>query len=137
MSAEEVTLEMQKDYFEVALQQDPADETVRFALAQVLKEMDLEAEANRLYDEGIAHLDRLWFPKLISFAAISVGIAVCLYLFVVPWLWLAIPVALAGPVMWGVIRRNRRQWMPQVGFSQRASTLENADIPGELRRLQE
>lgn len=137
MIAEEVTLEMQKDYFELALQGNPADETVRFALAQVLKEMGREAEANRFYDDGIVNLDRLWFPKLIAFAAISIVIAVCLYLFVVPWLWLAIPVALAGPVAWGFIRRNRHKWMPQVGFSQRANTLENVDIPGELRRFKE
>jgi len=137
MSAEEVTLELQKDYFELTLQTNPTHETLRFALAQVLKEMGQEVEANRLYDEGIAHLNRLWFPKLLAFGFISVLIAVCLYLFVVQRLWLAIPVALAGPVLWARIRHNRHEWMPQIGFGQRAGTLENVDIPGELRRLRE
>ncbi len=136
MNAEEVTLELQKDYFELALQTNPADETVRFALAQVLKEMGQEVEANRCYDEGIAHVNRLWLPKLFVFGYVSVVIAACLYLFV-HWLWLAILVALAGPTAWAIMRRNRHKWMPQIGFGQRAETLKKVDISAELRRLKE
>lgn len=133
MNTEDITLELQKEYFELVLRMDPAHETIRFSLAQVLKEMGQEVEANRFYEEGIAHVNRLWFPKLFIFGYVSVVIAACFYVFVVPWVWLSILVVLAGPAAWGFIRRNRHKWMPQIGFEQRAETLKYVDIVGELR----
>ncbi len=125
-------LKIQREYFDLIVQAKPRDETFRFALAQILKDMGHDEEANRVYDEGIALANRLWFPKLFVFTILSVSLALIIWLLGAKWLWLLIPVTLLGPAIWIVIRRNRHKWLPQVGFWQRQQTIRSLDLRNEL-----
>jgi hypothetical protein len=130
-------LNTQKEYFELFAQENPTNEAILFALAQVLRELGREEEANRTYDRGIALLDRLWLPRLFTFGGLSGGLALVLWVLSVRWLWILVPVALLGPALWVWVRRNRHYWLPQAGFSMRQQTVERVDLAGELLRIRE
>jgi hypothetical protein len=124
-------LATQRDYFARLCAADPADETLPFALAQVLREMGSEEEANRRYDQGIATVKRNWCWKSPWFFVPSLAGAAAL------WQqgfapWLVGVVGLVGPLLWYRIYGNRLRWIPYVGFSQRAETAGKVDMAGAL-----
>ncbi len=129
------TLAVQREFFELAIKHDPNDEGLRFALAQTLKELGLEFEANGWYDQGIVHADWLWFPKLFTFTAVSGVGAALLWEVGVERLWALALVVAVGPAFWWLIRRNRRYWLPQVAYMQRSATIERVDLLKEIAHL--
>jgi hypothetical protein len=126
------TLQVQLAYFENVARRNPRNECLRFALAQVHKELGNDSHADRCYDEGIALENRNWFPKLFWFTAMSGGLAFVVWLLGARWLWLAAIITAVGPIGWLWIRRNRHKWLPQVGLWQRAEMVKSVDMPAAL-----
>lgn len=128
------SLEVQRIYFELVLRANPHDETIRFALAQVLKELGEEHAADACYDQGIAWANRQWLPRLFLFSAVTGLVSAGLWLAGVRWAWALVVIAMLGPLAWWLIRRNRQHYLPQVGFMQRAQADQEVDMAAEIER---
>jgi hypothetical protein len=126
-------LEVQKAYFSKLVDESPRDETLVFALAQVLREMGDDAAAVQRYDEGVAVANQNRFRRFPLYALPSLVAAAALWYFsFAPWL--AVLVGLVGPTVWFLIYRNRQRWLPIVGFSQRAKIAARVDMVAALAR---
>jgi len=126
-------LAVQQDYFSTAAAANPRDETSLFSLAQVVRELGDEEKANAYFDAGIALANANWLRKLPLFALPSIIVAGIMWLLSLP-LWLCAIVTLVGPAVWGYIRRNRKHWLPVVGFHMRAETAAGVDMAAVLSK---
>lgn len=125
------SLEVQRSYFSELVSEHPRDETLPFALAQVLHELGNDPQANTCYDMAVAVAKRNWLRKLPLFLLPSLVAAFILWQqSFSPW-W-AIAAACVGPVFWCLIFRNRRRWLPIVGFMQRAEIAAKTDMRAAL-----
>lgn len=125
-------LETQRLYFERLAAEDPRDDSIPFALAQVLMELGEHETANACYDKALAMGKRNWYRKLPFFGIPSAVIGVIL------WqqqfaLWLVGIASVLGPAIWLMIFRNRQRWLPIVGFGQRAETAAQIDMASALK----
>lgn len=125
------SLEIQRDYFSRVVAANPHDECAPFALAQVLRELGDHQHANETYDAAIDAANAKWLRKLPVFALPSLAIAAVLWQQAVT-LWLVGIVALMGPALWLVIRRNRHRELPSIGFAHRAATAAQVDMQAKL-----
>lgn len=125
------SLTVQRDYFSHVVSVNPRDEFAPFALAQVLRELGDLQQADAHYDAGLAAANANWLRKLPLFALPSIVLAAILWQqSFAPWLCAIIGVV--GPAMWLLIRRNRRRWLPMVGFAERAETAAKVDMAAAL-----
>jgi len=124
-------LEVQRDYFAKIIEENPRDDTMPFALAQVLRELGNKDEADNCYDRGISVGKRNWYRKLPFFLLPSVVAAPILWLLsFAPWL--GIVVAVLGLGLWMYIFRNRQHWLPIVGMARRAEAAAHIDMAAAL-----
>ena len=126
------SLQIQLEYFTRALAENPHDESVPFSLAQILRELGEDQKANEYYDAGIKTANTKWLRKLPFFTLPSIIVAMVMWQqSIAPWL--AIVVALTGPVVWFFIRHNRQRWLPIVGFDLRSETAAKIDMKATLK----
>lgn len=104
-------------FIELLLKLHPEDEMLRFARSLALCKTGDQAAADLAFAEGIAHLDQLWMPKLRWFAGASLLLVVILLLLGIVIPLVLIPAALLGPLVWYWVLRNRRRYVPPIGFS--------------------
>ena len=131
------SLEIQREYFELALRVNPDDETIRFSLAAVLKDLGENQEAYRMYVKGLDHLNDVWLSKIFSFTLISGAAALILRLLGVKSIYVLAFVFLLGPFFWAWIRRNRRKCVPELGYSYRESTVQSMNLANKVERLKQ
>lgn len=125
-------LETQQLYFAKLIQEDPRDDSIPFALAQVLMELGEHEDANKCYDKALALGKQNWYRKLPLFLLPSVIVAVLLWKQQFTPLLIGI-VAAIGPLLWLMIFRNRQHWLPIVGFGQRAEIAAQIDMMAALQ----
>lgn len=125
-------LEIQFLYYTELIREHPRDDSIPFALAQVLMELGEHEEAHRCYDKALALGKRNWYRKLSVFLLPSVIVAVVLWQQqFLPWL-VGI-VAAIGLLLWFMIFRNRQRWLPIAGFDQRAITAAQINMAEALK----
>ena len=129
------SLELQREYFKLALRIEPASETVRFALARVLKDLGQDEEAARMFDEGIRHANSVWFPRLFAFTGVSVIVALLGWVAGLRSPWLIAPLAALGPLLWLLIHHNRQKSLPSIGYWERENLVESLNMAEEIERF--
>jgi hypothetical protein len=127
------SLTLQRDFFFRVVAENPRDETLPFALAQVLWEMGDKAAAKACYDAATATANARWFRRLPFFLLPTIIIAPVMWQLSIA-LWPAAFVGFAGIAFWLHIRRNRQRSLPEIGYWQRAEITANVDIAAELSR---
>lgn len=126
-------LEIQKVYFGALVVENPTDDTLPFTYAQVLRELGEDREAEHWYDRGTALARSNWYRRLPLFLLPSLAAAFLLWHFSFPIL--SALAGLTGPALWLYIYRNRRHWLPIVGFWRRAEIAANVDMADVLSKL--
>lgn len=124
-------LHIQRQFFSNLCTRNNSDESMPFALAQVVCEMGNQEEANKIFDNAIAKANRNWNRRLPLFAIASIGLSLIL-LWLQFSLWIVGLVGSVGPIAWWLIRRNRQHWVPAVGFMQRAEIAANTNMAEAL-----